>query len=275
MKTIVAATDFSQVSLNAVEYAADMACMTDATLVLFHVCSIPIPISELPVAPYSVEELEKEAQAEIDQLKEELLNRTRDRIIIHSEVRSGDVISELTEYCARIKPHTVVIGAESAHGLERAMLGGKTLSALKRLQFPLLVVPPFIKFNNIRKIGLACDLREVAESVRVQEIKELVDEFKAELHVLHVIEESRDTFRPEIIEQSGFLQEMLRKMKPVYHFINEPVIEKGIINFAEENKLDLLIIIPKYHSLVNRILKYSHSKQLVLHAHIPVMSLHE
>ena len=71
------------------------------------------------------------------------------------------------------------------------------------------------------------------------------------------------------------MQEMLRRMKPKYHFINEPVIEKGIIDFAEKNNLDLLIIIPKYHGLINRIFKYSHSKQLVLHAHIPVMSLHE
>jgi hypothetical protein len=31
MKTIIAATDFSPISLNAVNYAADLACMTDGS----------------------------------------------------------------------------------------------------------------------------------------------------------------------------------------------------------------------------------------------------
>ena len=155
------------------------------------------------------------------------------------------------------------------------MFGGNTLTALKKIQCPLLVVPPFTQFSNIRKIGLACDLKDVLDSVRVREIKELVDEFRAELHVLHVSEETRDTFRPETIEESSLLQEMLDGMSPKYHFINDPVIEKGVIEFAEKNKLDLLIIIPKKHSLVSRLFRYSLSKELVLHAHMPVMSIHE
>src|SRR4030095_15239569 len=275
MKTIIVATDFSPISLNAANYAADMACMTDAQLILFHVYAVPMPMSEIPVANYDIEQLESDATMLIERLKEKLLDRTDKRIIIHTEVRAGEVGTQLLDYCSKIKPDTVIIGAESANGIERAMFGGNTLTALKKIQCPLLVVPPFTKFSNIRKIGLACDLKDVLDSVRVREIKELVDEFGAELHVLHVSEETRNTFSPETIEQSSLLQEMLDGMCPKYHFINEPVIEKGVIEFAEKNKLDLLIIIPKKHSLVSRLFRYSHSKELVLHAHMPVMSIHE
>ena len=275
MKTIIAATDFSPMSLNAANYAADMARMTDAQLILFHVYAVPMAMSDIPVANYDVDQLESDATRFIERLKEKLLDRTGKRIIIHTEVRAGEVVTQLFDYCSKIKPDTVIIGAESVNGIERALFGGNTLTALKKIQCPLLVVPPFSKFSNIRKIGLACDLKDVLDSVRVREIKELVDEFRAELHVLHVSEETRDTFRPETIEESSLLQEMLDGMSPKYHFINEPVIEKGIIEFAEKNKLDLLIIIPKKHSLVSRLFRYSHSKELVLHAHMPVMSIHE
>jgi hypothetical protein len=37
MKTIIAPTDFSPVSLNAVNFAADMAVSVDSSLLLFHV----------------------------------------------------------------------------------------------------------------------------------------------------------------------------------------------------------------------------------------------
>ena len=275
MKTIIAATDFSPVSLNAVDYAADMACMTDAQLVLFHVYAVPMALTEIPVANFDIGQMETDATMLIEQLKEKLLGRTENRIIIHTEVRAGDVLTQLSDYCSKLTPHAVVVGAESASGIERVMFGGKTLIALKKIQCPLLVVPPFTRFSNIRKIGLACDLKDVVDSVRVEEIRELVEEFGAELHVLHVSEETRDTFSPKTIEQSSLLQEMLDGMNPKYHFINEPVIEKGVIEFAEKNKLDLLIIIPKKHGLVSRLFHYSHSKELVLHAHMPVMSIHE
>jgi nucleotide-binding universal stress UspA family protein len=275
MKTIIAATDFSPLSTNAVNYAADMACMTDAQLVLFHVYALPMAMGDIPVANYNIEQMEAEAELMIGKLKEKLVERTGNRIIIHTEVRSGDVLTQLLDYCSKIKPYSVVFGAESASGIERALFGGKTLSALKKIQCPLLIVPPLTKFSNIRKIGLACDMKDVVESVRVNEIKELVKEFGAELHVLHVSEETKDTFSQETIEESGMLQEMIGDLHPKYHFINEPVVEKGIIEFAEKNKLDLLIIIPKKHSLVSRLFRYSHSKELVLHAHVPVMSIHE
>ena len=274
MKTIIAATDFSPLSLNAVNYAADMACMTNAQLVLFHVYAVPIAMGDIPVANYDIDQLEEEATMLIGRLKEKLLDRTDKQIFIHTEVRAGDVITELLDYCSKVNPHLVVIGAESASGIERAMFGGKTLSAIKKIQCPLLVVPPFTKFRNIRKIGLACDMSEVTASVRVNEIKELVREFNAELYVLHVMDETRHTFNPEIVEESGLLQELLDDINPKYHFISDPVIEKGILEFAE-NKLDLLIIIPKKHSLVSRLFRYSRSKELVLHAHMPVMSIHE
>ena len=277
MKTIIAPTDFSANSLNAVDYAADMANMLGAHLTLFHVYTIPTPAiaTEVSIPNYDMEALATTADAEIQKLKDTLLSRLNDRVIIHTEIRPGYVINELVQYADSVKPFAVVMGAESAGAFERFLFGGKTIAALKDLSWPLIIVPPTAKFTNIRKVGLACDFREVVDSVRVQEIKELVKEFNAELHILHVSEKPRGEFSAEIIEQSGLLQEMLSDLHPQYDFLHAPEVEKGVTDFAEENKFDLLIIIPKKHSLVSKIFQHSHSKQLVLHTHIPVMSLHE
>ncbi|HEX2924785.1 Nucleotide-binding universal stress protein, UspA family [Hydrobacter penzbergensis] len=275
MRTIIAPTDFSPVSLNAVDYAADMACMLSARLTLFHVYSIPIPVGEVPMPPYSTELIEEEVQQEMEKLKEKLLVRTGGKTIIHNEIEMGSVLSKLTTYCATIKPFAVVMGAGTANGIERFLFGGKTTGALEQVQWPLLIVPPLVKFKNIRKIGLACDFREVIESVRVKEIQKWVEEFQAELHVLHVSDKTKEALSSETIAESGLLQEMLGEMHPKYHFINKPAVEQGIAEFAEVNKLDLLIIIPKKHGLISKIFQYSHSKRLVLHTHVPVVAIHE
>ena len=275
MKTIIAPTDFSANSLNAVDYAADMAEMLGAHLSLLHVYTIPTPATEVPIPAYDVEALAEAATAQIKKLKENLLNRLNDRVIIHTEVRPGYVISELTDYADSIKPFAVVMGAESAGAFERFLFGGKTVSAIKDLPWPLIIVPPTVKFHNIRTVGLACDFREVVDSVRVQEIRDLVKTFNAKLHILHVSDKPKGTFSAETVEESGLLQEMLGDLHPEYHFMNAPEVERTVADFAEQHQFDLLVVIPKKHSLVSKIFQHSHSKQLVLHTHVPVMSLHE
>lgn len=275
MKTIVAPTDFSATSLNAVNYAADLACVISTDLSLIHVCLIPMTFSEVPAPAYSIVELVADAEEQMKLLKEKIMNRTGERIKINTEVKQGNVVSEIDDYCASVNPYAVVLGTESAGAFERFLFGGKTISAMRQLSWPLIIVPPEVKFTSLRKIGLACDFRKVEETIPVKEIKSLVKEFHAEFHVLHVSTESGDSFSAQTIEESGWLQDILGELNPKYHFIGGTDIEKSISEFAEKNNLDLLIIIPQKHNLISKIFHHSHSKRLVLHAHVPVMAIHE
>jgi hypothetical protein len=167
------------------------------------------------------------------------------------------------------------MGAQGAGALERLLWGSNTLSAMKKLSRPLIIVPPDAKFTSIKKIGFACDLKHVAETAPVEEIEDLVKRFGAELHVVHVNTEGGQVYGPEIIDESTLLHEMLDELHPVYHFLNDVNIEVGLSEYAERNKLDLLIVVPKRHSVIDKLFHKSHSKQLVLHTNVPVMSVHE
>lgn len=275
MKTVVAPTDFSAVSLNAVNYAADMACVIGADLSLIHICLIPMAFSEVPARACSIEKLITDAEEKLNELRKKISIRTGGRLKINTMLRQGSVVQEIDEYCASVNTYAVVMGSESSGAFERFMGAGKTVSAVKQFNWPLIVVPPDIKFTAIRKIGLACDFRKVAETIPLKEIKEMVQEFHASLLVLHVTNETGEAYSEEKIEESELLHDILGKLKPSYHFINNPDIETGITEFADKNKLDMLIVIPKKHNLFSNIFKHSHSKRLVLHSHVPVMAIHE
>jgi len=60
MKTLIVPTDFSPVSINAMNYAADMALNIDASLLLLHVYQIPVTFTEVPVVNISLEEIRKD-----------------------------------------------------------------------------------------------------------------------------------------------------------------------------------------------------------------------
>lgn len=275
MKTIIAPTNFSAISINAVQYAADLAQVIGADLSLIHVFQMPLTFTEVPVPANTIEELVAGTKEQMKYLKENIMYSTCGKIKIRTEVIQGDVVPEIAKYCASVNPYAVVIGTESGGAFERFLIGGKTISAIRKLSWPLIAVPPEAKFSKLRKIGLACDFRKVVGTIPAKEIRSLVKMFSAELHVLHVTTKSGDSFDAETITESQWLQDILGELNPKYHFIKGADIEKNINEFVEKNKLDLLIIIPKKHRLINKLIHHSHSKQMVLHAHVPVMSVHE
>jgi nucleotide-binding universal stress UspA family protein len=187
----------------------------------------------------------------------------------------GDVSDELEEVCKLIQPFAVIMGTRGTSGVERVLFGSTTLTAIRHLKWPVIVVPPGKEYGTgIKKIGFACDFDKVVESTPIQFIKKMVKEFGAELHVLNVDYEGRH-FKPETPEESLMLHTLLEDLNPNYHFINHVDIEDGINEFAEENNIDLLITIPKKHRLLESLFKHSSTKQLVTQSHVPVMCVHE
>ena len=75
-----------------------------------------------------------------------------------------------------------------------------------------------------------------------------------------------------------------KKIRPIYHktekdpdfhYIDDPDIEEGINAFAETHGIELLITIPKKHKLLDKIFQRSHTRELAMHAHVPILAIHE
>lgn len=272
MKTILVATDFSPAALNAVNYAADMALAINADLLLLHVYQIPVAYLEVPVV-LNEEEMRAGAEKQLTKLKEELSAQSGFKINIDIEVKTGVFFQELKALCEKTDPYVVVMGSQGTTAAERLFFGGHTVHAMKHLTWPLITVPQDVKFNKIKKIGLACDFDKVVDTTPVEEIKLLVKDFNAELHVLNTGKQK--VFNPNIVFESGLMQEMLAELKPSYHFTTNSNIDEGIMDFSERNHLDLLLVLPKRHGLIDNLVHKSHTKELVLHSHVPVMALHQ
>lgn len=275
MKTIIAPTDFSPASLNAVNYAADMACVTNCELLLLHIYPLPVVVGEVPIAIYGDDISEDYQKEKLDKLREDLLFRTKDRIKITARAEQGDVISKIEECCLLVNPYAVVLGPETVGRIGEIVGAAVSSDAIKGLQWPVIIVPENVRFSNIKKIGLACDFKKVVNSVPVKEIKAMIKEFNAELHVLHVHDDEGVAYDVDTIEESGWLQEMFYDVQPKYHLINNSNIEEGIEQFADNNKLDMMIVVPKKHGMLHNLFAKSHSKQLAFHSHVPVLSVHE
>lgn len=275
MKTIIIPTDFSPTATNAMHYGIDMAKSIKASIILLHVYQVPVSYTDTPIVLMSVEELKKEAEQKLEKLHKEVEHLTSGSIKIYTEARLGNIVDEIENLCEKVKPFAVVMGSKGSTGIEKILFGSTTLTVIRHLTWPVICVPPGKAFGNgIKKIGFACDFRNIVETTPADVIKLIVKEFGAELHVLNVDYHNKQ-FKPETPEQSALLHTMLEEVKPVYHFIEHKDIEDGLNEFAEKNNLDLLITIPKKHKLLDGLFKPSSTRQLVVQSHIPVMCIHE
>ena len=275
MKTIIIPTDFSPVSANALHYGIDMAVAVNASIFLLHVYQVPVTLTDVPVVVVTVDELKRGAEEKLAILKKDVEHITSGKLKVYTGAHLGEVTDELEELCNKINPFAIVMGTKGATGVERVLFGSTTLTVIRHLTWPVICVPPGKQFGTgIKKIGFACDFRNVVKSTPAQFIKEFVKEFHSELHVLNV-DHNNQHFKPDTPEQSLMLHTLLENVKPIYHFIQHKDIEEGINEFAEKNNLDLVIAIPKKHKLPEGLFKKSSTKQIVFQSHVPVMCVHE
>jgi nucleotide-binding universal stress UspA family protein len=259
MKTILVATDFSSSALNAANYAADMALAINTDILLLHV---------------SEDDIIANAEKNISELKEQLTRRTAGKLNIKTKVRVGVFYhQELKTVCEHIKPYAVVMGSQNKRAPARLFFSSESVHAMKHLMWPLITVPPGAAFSSIKKIGLACDFDKVVDTTPIDEIKKLVNDFNAELHVLNT--GSKKVFNPEVLFESALLMEMLSAVKPICHFITSRNTDGSIMSFAEKNHYDLLVVLPKRHGLLKNLIHRSHTRQFVLNSNVPVMALHQ
>lgn len=70
------------------------------------------------------------------------------------------------------------------------------------------------------------------------------------------------------------LKGILKKLNPQFHFITSDNADDAILDAAEKLDPDLLMVLPKRHSFIDKIVHRSHTKQFILHSRIPVLALH-
>lgn len=277
METIILPTDFSPVATNAMNYAIDMAMELNASLLLFHVYQLPVSYSTnadevVPMPVIDINELENINKERLSSLKEEVEHVTSGKIKVFTQLKLGVLVDELEALCETVKPFAIVMGNKGAGLVERLLVGSSALSAIKHLNWPVLIVPSGATFNGLKKIGYTCDFKNVSDTTPVNVLKTWTAAFGAELEILSV-NYNKDSADKKSREQEAMLRSILGEISPKFFFINNQDVEKGVHEFAESNNVDLLIVVPRKHNLLESLFQKSHSKELVFHSHIPILSV--
>lgn len=274
MKTILVPTDFSKIARNAIDYAVEIAKVSKARLILFHVYTVPVAPAEMPfVLP--LDELEKDAMAGLNKIKKNLHLKHGNKLLIECKSACGFPIEEINLFAKENKIDLIVMGMEGTGYLSEKLIGSITTALITKAKCPVLVIDKHVKFKSITKIALAADYEEIHDKNILEPLKELVHLFKSHVYILNVVPELEIIPTVSKAVAGIRLNHSLEDVDHTFHYAkNEDVIE-GINHFVDEKQIDMVVMIPRMHSILKNIFQEPNTKRMAFHTKTALLVIHE
>lgn len=269
MKTLIAATDFSKTSLNAVNYAADMAAAISAKLEVLHVMQVPVATG----IPDYIEELEDEMQEQADYklqlLKQELEKRTRYSIPILCSNMEGNTGSTIEAVAENKKPFAIILGSKGVSNLQNILFGSVALHTAKHAQFPVLLIPEKAKFSSVTAIAFATDLLLEKSRQLISEVRKWVNIFNARLDVVYV--NNAGSFKNEKEKQFASFKKHLSNYDVHFNFVINDSVSNGISSYIKTKKPNMLVLMYHKESFLHKVAFRSEFENIFRSTSIPLL----
>lgn len=274
MKNIIAAVDFSPVSVNAARYAVQLAGFYKAKVYLYHTYQLPVTHIEYGYPFLTYAELQNAAEFQMQELVKDLSGIAQPPVLIDTKVEMANLMDGLHSLCGEVKADMVVMGITGKDVLTRLLVGSNTIHAIHHLHRPVLIVPAGSAFSGYQKIGFAADYQNAASPAAINLINMVAGDFKSSLHVINIDWNNRH-FSIEAKAHQEQLHQQLHAGNVSFHNLENEHLATAIHDFLKNEKIDLLIALPKKHNLVERLFSRSHTEVLLYHSDMPVLCIPE
>jgi len=275
MKTFIVPTDFSNTARNAAIYAVQIAAtVQDAKIILYNVFdkgSIDIDgSSDNDKMAAAIEMTEMSMQS----IKSDMLNVDSSVEITCVAEQGNSLIDSLENFAVKQHADLIIMGITETNKMEQVLLGSNTLEMVNRNVCPVIIVPQHSRFKGVKNVLLASDFKNVEETVPAKSIQAILDLFKSEVHVVNVDSEHFVELTEEYKEEKAKMEFILEGYNTQYSFIRQYDFVEAIGQFAADKDIDLILTIPKKHSLLSKLFVTSTTKKLAYQSELPIIAIH-
>lgn len=261
--TILCPTDFSECSLNAIEYAAKLGEKFGAKLVIFHVpdrddyeklfSKNAEEENFLMLARMKLENLVREV--ELESLSMGLASCV-------GVIQEGKTVNSIVDYADTHSVDLIVMGTEGVNDFKQNYIGTRSSQVIQRAGQDVFIIPRKVFFKPPRKLVYATDYLE-EDKLAIQKVVTLASFYDSEIDIVHV------GTRIRAIDKAQH-QQMVSEIEPFvkYEKINfvlksyrdEPGL--GLESYLISAKGDVLITLSKKKSWFEQIFTQNLSKKM-------------
>lgn len=274
MKTILFPTDFSKSAIHASHYAAMLANIYEARIILLNVDYIPmIPANHhSQEAQKSVTVSLKKAQEDLEVFKNQFIEETNmnpHRVL--QQVVYGYPADKIVQEANHLNADMIVMGTKGASHFLDKWLGTNAQKVMKNADCPVWIIPQKAKIQHPKKVMYAADFKEdeMLATQKVVEITEPLDAFCKVIHI-HDIFESID--KATANEQVTTINKEFKENNVFARNLNRVDIIEGLEAYMESFKPDVLALAVHEKSFLENFFNESITKHFVHISELPMIT---
>lgn len=270
MTRILIPIDFSECSINALKYGLAYAdkMEVEPDIIIAHGYHIPVPAAEFSISLNAsvLEEFKKDAEEKYEELKSRMPELENPGI--RFDIKLAFALDAILKCIQEENPELVIMGTKGASGINEVIFGSNTSGVIKESKVPVIAVPETHKESNISRITLAIDSKGLEDISILDLVMELAKQHHAPIDILHV-QSGDEPDRKALDEVARFFEETEHE----FHIIDQESVAEGIEEFLDSTNSDLLALIPRKHSLIERLFSKSVTTKIAHHTTIPLLAI--
>lgn len=275
MKKIFVATDFSEVSLNAVRYAASLARDFHAALTIVHVYESPMfYTAEMPYT--AIDAAEKMAQTDAENKMSQLfddLSKDFSSLTVAKVIKRGISAEAITTEADEQGADLLVAGSTGAGMIERTLVGSTTSALINKSKCMVLIIPPGVQYKGIQKMAYTTDLHD-KNIAAVNSLIPMATKANAELIFLFV-DNKIHTDSEELSEEMAEKIKIHVKYPKISGYVcTDADIMNGINIFIRKLNVDMVVMLTHPRSFPRMLWDTSLTKKFSYHPEIPLLVMH-
>jgi nucleotide-binding universal stress UspA family protein len=260
MKNILCPIDFSEASIHALEFAADIGAHEQGRLTLLNIFT-PAEFNKI-IKSQHVEQvydkLLKTAELKLEAIAKEIMHLSGKRGLMECRhiIRPGEIVIKVAEVAKEEDCDLIVIGTTGTSAFKKKYIGDSATSIIHHSRCSVMCIPESHNFQGINRIVYASDYQE-EDKLAVQQIVRLATSMDAELKIVHISHHDHtidkamyDSF---VSELSGFV----RYDRTTFDRLVFNDVAQGLDKYARDIEADLLILLDKKLTKVEHLLHRS------------------
>ncbi len=274
MKKILLPTDFSENAWNAISYALEFFKNENCTFYILHTYT---PLFYRLDYMMGGPEFSAVPDVGVD-LSLAGLEKTMTDIKTHypnkkhhfKTVSAFNTLSdEIVDQCENHQIELIVMGTQGATGAKEILLGTNTVYVIRKAKVPVLAIPENYRFMPIQKILFAVDYWSRYKEAELKFLNEMIHLCAAKLMVMHAGEEQ--ALKEVQTKNKAFLKDYFKSVDAKFEEMKDRYMPNAVHDYIAENKIDLLAMMNRKHSFLERLLVKQNIDAIGYHVKIPFL----
>ena len=268
---ILVPTDFSDHSFYALKVAASISKKVKSEINLVHITNIIPAIQEISMQDIKKanEKIESYAQEEINRIVAlESFKNTNIIPYVLSNIKLWELLNDQRFKDADL----IVIGSHGKGGINKLLIGSNAEKVIRLASCPVLTIKNDLDHFQIKRMVFASNF--YTESYEVfDQIKIFAELYDAHIDLLKIITTKNFEPTPESLRLMNNFAKKFDLKRSAIHIYNAHSIEKGITDFCDEVRADMIAMETHGRTGLSHIINGSLAENVAVHEDRPVLSV--